>query len=458
VSADYDNMLAKLQMQLSQQQQGQNNPSLFGLQAAPDPNSTAALLKHLQDQQYVAQQGNPGGDWADQFGQAGKKDFARAGQNIGNMLGIGRPPQMDNSGVMAQRSAIQGGKTDLAQGLSQPGADPNQVQIQVLTKLAQAGVPGAAEQLEKANDNAQKLATEKATAFAANSKGAASLDEIRHRAAAEAHQAFEEDGQTWHYVSTTDGVAQYVNGHGEPKVVTVQPSKTIPGAPLDPTVMAGAAKDVANYKIPENQIYGRGMTASQKADFHAQVIAANPDYDQRTFKQSNDAIKAYGPQGTLGQQTLKLQNAINHLGLLDQYGKALDSGDMKTANAVSNKLSQEFGGTAISGYNSIAPIVASEVSGALVKGGGGVEERAEKARELGSQLSSPQRTAATQGMRDLLKAQYGNYSKNYEKTTRRKDFQEMFPIEGGFGGSGGHGGEVPPGAVLNYNPKTGKFE
>lgn len=442
MSSDMDNMLAKLQLALSQQ--SNQGPSLYGLQAQTDPNTTAALLKHLQDQAYVQQQGNRPNGGFEMINDQSKRDFARMGQGVGNLLGVGSPPQYDNSAVMQQRSAIQAGKGQLNDLLS-GNMDPSQAQIQVLTKLAQAGVPGADAALAKASDDAEKLATERSTQKRNNAAGDASLDEIQNRAQQRAleQKKFGQstDQNTWQEVSRNGEYIVQKNAMGEYRATKVAEKSQIPLTADQSVNLDSVAKKVANYELPMSVLYGRGASGADKANAIALVTAHNADYDDKNFKQSNDAIKAYGPAGTLGQQTLKLQNAINHLGLLDQYGKALESGDVKAANTFSNKLSQEFGGTAISGYNSIAPIVASEVSGALVKGGGGVEERAEKARELGSQLTTGQRSAATQGMRDLLGAQYKNYQNNYEKTTRRKDFGDMFPVEGGFGG--GHGGAAP---------------
>ena len=434
MGADYSDMIAKLQMALAQQQN--QGPSLFGLQSQTDPNQTAAVLKQMQNQQVVNQAGTEGTGQYAYLHNAGQKDFARAGLGLGNLLGLGQPAQQDNSQVSDQRAALQQGKQEFAQATAQ-GMDPNQAQILVLTHLAQAGVPGAADKLEAAQTAMLKNAATVAETKKNNNQADSYVANAANQADEAKNRAFQQGSGTWQ-TSYTDPQGFYMlqkNANGEVRRVELKPTAPAAQAPTDPSTLAGSAADVANYKIPENQIYGRGMTAAQKAAFHDQVVAINPNYDQRNFKQSNDAIQAYGPKGTLGQQTLKLQNAINHLGLLDEYGKALDNSDVKGANVIANKLSQEFGGVPISGYNAIAPIVASEVSGALVKGGGGVEERAEKARELGSQLSTPARSAATQGMRDLLSAQYKNYQNNYEKTTRRKDFQDMFPIAGGFSGA-----------------------
>lgn len=425
MGADYTTMLAKLQMQQAMQQQ--NSPSLFGLQAAPDPNTTAALLKHLQDQQYVDEQGNQGGEYGF-LANAGKKDFARAGQNLGNALGIGSPAPVDNSAVMAQRAALQQGKSDYQQAIAAPGADPMQAQIDALTKLAANGVPGADAALEKANDNAQKLAASRADIAAKASQSKNWDSEVQDRTLKQARE-------TAQFIPRPDLSNSEYMAQQDPNTGKIEYSKRgdkMPPPPLTPAADSARdilAKKVANYDLQLSTAVGRGG-GDMRQDLLTRAIAINPEFDEKNYKQSSDALKAFGPAGTLGQQTIKLQNAINHLGLLDQYGKALDSNDPQAVKAIENKLSQQFGGTAIAGYNAIAPIVASEVSSALVKGGGGVEERAEKARELGAQLTTGQRSAATQGMRNLLAAQYKNYEHNYKTTTRRSDFQDMFPVEG----------------------------
>lgn len=427
MGANTEDMINQLQMQQMLPQQ----PSFMGIQAPPDPQAIRALLQHLQAQQAIAQTGNTPGQYG-YLHDAGQKAFASIGQGLGGAIGGAMNAPPPNSGPSQQSSQLMQARAKYAQDIA-AGVPENTARQTAAQALVQAGFPQAPELLEKAvaAGNAathQQSETDKNTGEVANYKS-----EINDRLLKQARE-------TAQFIPRPDKANSEYDAQQDPNTGKIEYSKRgdkMPPPPLTPAADSARdilAKKVANYDLQLGTAVGRGG-GDLRQDLLTRAIAINPDYDEKNYKQSSDALKAYGPAGTLGQQTIKLQNAINHLGLLDQYGKALDSGDVKTANIISNKLSSEFGGAPIAGYNAIAPIVASEVSGALVKGGGGVEERAEKARELGAQLSTPARSAATQGMRNLLSAQYKNYQNNYEKTTRRKDFGDMFPVEGGFNAS-----------------------
>jgi hypothetical protein len=425
MSADTDNMLAKLQLALSQQ--SNQGPSLFGLTAQTDPNTTAALLKHLQDRAYVQQQGNPGGDWADQFGQAGKKDFARMGQGISSLLGIGQPQQYDNSATMNQRQAIQQGQGQLATSLAQPGADPLQSRVDVLTKLAQAGVPGAAQALATATDDLTKMQTSKASAGKDNAQASEATARIANMADEQAHRSFEQGGQTWNFVSEKDGVQLYKNANGEPKVVTTQPSKTIPTAPIDPAAMANAVDMVGTNKIGIADALSR-MAGPQRFEFLSQLGAKYPDYNTPGFKAKTAIVQAY-TSGSQGQAVIKMENAANHSDMVDQAGQALENGDLPKLNKIANALGVQTGGltTPVAVYNAILPIYAAEVNSSLVKGGGGEAEREARIAALGSDLPQPSRHAALMGIQGMLRAQAGNMEHTYRKASGNNDFYDLYP-------------------------------
>lgn len=334
MGADVQDLIAKLQIQLGQQQQ-QNNPSLFGLQAAPDPNSTAAILKKLQDQQYVAEQGNQGGEYGF-LANAGRKDFARAGQSLGNLLGVGQPQQMDNSNVMAQRQAIAQGKTDLAQGLSQPGADPNQVQLQVLSKLAQQGVPGAAEALEKANDNAQKLAQSRAAVFKDTGQGTAAFDEIQNRAQerAQAGKQFDRESakDTWTTISgnpndphDTSPVVQR-NGLGEIQVKQKVAASAAAAAAVSPDALQQMVKSyIANGGVVPVGV-GRSPLLANK---FWEGVAADPD--------ASDAQKLVAVKAGNRANTDALVQTQKQLSQTTSYFQTMDK-NITAASALATKL------------------------------------------------------------------------------------------------------------------------
>lgn len=194
MSADSDNMLARLQVQLAQSQN--QGPNLYGLTAVADPNQQAQLLSRLQNQNYVNSVGNANtDDLTSILANAGKKDFARLGQGIAGDLGLGQPQQYDTSASQGQVQAIQAGNAGVNTDLSN-GVDPEQAKINALTKAAQAGVPGAADLLDKAVDARQKNQTAVQQAFKDNAQGQSALDEIKNRAVQAAQAASTADRET----------------------------------------------------------------------------------------------------------------------------------------------------------------------------------------------------------------------------------------------------------------------
>lgn len=430
MSADTQAMIDQLMSQTTVTPQ----QSFLGMQGPANQDQMQQLLGQLKQQQFQQQAltSSP-----EQFRRA---SMIGVGQSLGGLVSpmlqggsfggpspdaqaaANAPPSPQSQMLMQARAKY---ASDVASGVPE-----NDARQGILKQLISAGFPAAPDALEKAVTTGLTDSHLQAQAGHENAQAVGALDMVNTEHPATQANLIRERQQEDVRLKIEQQQADTAA-----RAASVKASMAA-GGDIDPAAMDKAASDVANYLIPESQMYGRGTTMAQKAAFHAQVVAKNGDYDLRNFKQSNDAIKAYGPAGALGQQTAKLQNAINHLGLLDQYGRALDAKDVTLANQIKNKLSAAFGGASISGYESIAPIVASEVSGALVKGGGGVEERVERSHTLGAQLSTPARNAATQGMRDLLSAQYKNYQNTFEKTTFRKNFQDMYPIAGGFSAPG----------------------
>lgn len=415
MGADYTEMLAKLQA--AQMQQQQAGPSLFGLHAATDPNATAALIKHLQDQQYVAQQGNDQGEfgWAR---NAGQKDFARLGQNIGDALGVGTPAPIDNSAVMAQRAALQQGKGDYQQAINQPGADPAQEQIKALTKLAAQGVPGAAEALDKANDDYIKMTTSKATATKDIAEAGNYADLAKHR-------SFEEGGQKWNFVSEKDGVQLYKNANGEPKVVTTQPSKTLPMTASDQADYQDNAKKVANYQMSLQDYLSR-VSGPQRQQALQYVYNQNPDYVAGNYANSTSAHKAF-TSGKLGDQARFSSNVAAHAQALLAAKQAIDGGDVQKANQIAQAVGRQTGDPALASYDTLADIVSKEGVKVLVPGQSSDADRQAAEARYKAALSGPALNATVNTLLGAIGTQRNNLKNQYEKSTYRHDFDEIYP-------------------------------
>jgi hypothetical protein len=419
--SDMDDMMAKLQMGLAQQTN--QGPSLFGLQAQQDPNVTAALLKHLQDQAYVQQQGDDNSQYGFLTNQS-KKDFARMGQGIGNLLGIGAPPTYDNASVLQQRQAITDGKGQLQQYLTS-GMDPNQAQIKILTALSNAGIPNAADALERAQTTMLKNAQTQASTQE-------SLGKVDNYKSEDAHRQFEEQQAAFTPrpdLSNSEYIAQQQGGPNG-RIIFEKRGDKMPPAPLSPgqdAAIDNAVDMVGTNKIGIADALSR-TAGPQRFDFLSRLGAKYPDYNTPAFKAKTALVQAY-TSGSQGQAAIKMENAANHSDMVDQAGQALENGDLPKLNKIANALGVQTGGmtTPVAVYNAILPIYAAEVNSSLVKGGGGEAEREARIAALGSDLPQASRHAALMGIQGMLRAQAGNMEHIYRTKTQNTDFYDMYP-------------------------------
>lgn len=358
-----------------------------------------------------------------------------AATDISSVIGIANNPNTPP----AIRNAIQ--KAALAQVKNQykadiaNGTDPNTATLNGLKTLAQAGFDTSKQMTEVLAKQADLILKGKEGAKD-DAQAAGATDEISNRGKISDRQL---KANTW--VDTGTGNQFFKtqrNGLGEERRVELAPQPTAAALAAGPqtddqkAATLQLAQDVANYKVPESSAYGRGSTAQQKADFHTLVVGQNPSYDGQQYHARQLAYQNY-TSGKAGQQAVRLQNAYNHLDLLDQLHEAESTGDVKAINALSNRLSNETGGTAIASTRAAVPTVASEVTGALIPGGGGLADRQEQEAALDPNLSHPQFHAAVQTKRALLAAQRSNAKSQYKNATGRNDFDSLYPI----GESGG---------------------
>lgn len=219
MSADMSDIMAKLQMQLAQQN---NNPSMAGLQAPTDPTYLANTLKQLKQQQYLqgiqSQSGGPYG-W---LTQGARNGMAQTGIGLANLANgpqggtqapspqpqiipaQGGTPQVggDSSGpppggapsqapqapqvqpganpIQTMNNYIRAGRQIQANAIAN-GSDAQTAQIAGLKFLATSGIPGAADELIKAQDAQEKSAQTKAGTSKDNAQAANFSNESTNR-------------------------------------------------------------------------------------------------------------------------------------------------------------------------------------------------------------------------------------------------------------------------------------
>lgn len=438
MGASTDDMINQLQASIATPPQ----PSLFGVQAPPDVAGLRALLAKLQQQKYLSTVGQTGGQYG-YLHDAGQSALANVGQQLGSAAGgaLAQPPpgaapaapSAQQQMSMAVQQAQKAYQSQIAAGV-----DENTARTNATKMLIAAGVPGAADVLQKTQSTGLENDFKKAETAKDVSQG--NMDD-----ASIAQKKREADQNTWTTIKETPEYTIQKNALGEVRSVKVSDRASLPDTPEQIANKTILGKKVGDYDLDIASVVGRG-SPKERQDFLANyVYPHNQDYDIKNFKQSQDSLKAYGPSGVQGQLVLKTQNAMNHLTALDQWGRALKNGDMKAAQTAENFFKGEFNDPSLSTYDTVAPIVANEVSGAIVKGGGGVQERLARVKDFSDLKNDAARSGAINGVRSLLGAQYKNNQNLYEKTTLRKDFGDRFPIEGGFPPPPGTGGGASSG-------------
>lgn len=430
-----DALIDQLQQELAVPPQ----PSIFGLQAPPDPNALRALLQHLQAQQAVAQASQPAAMPFGALASAGKGAFTSIGQQLGGAIGQGLAPQPQGPSPQQQiGSAIQKAQQTYQQLIAN-GADENKARQVVTQQLVQAGVPGSPDVLAKAVQ--QGLENDFKKSETAKDTSQAALD-----ASGVTQKQREADQNTWTTIKETPEYTIQQNKLGEVRSVKVSDKASLPPTPEQSAINDKIAERVANYDMTMTTAVGRGGKEARQ-DMLGRVLKLNPDYDEKNYEQSRKAVTAYAPGGQMYQQILKTQNAMNHLKALQEWGAALKQGDNVTANRIGNAFANEFNDPALSSYNAAAPTVANEVQSAIIKGGGSKEERLNRLKSYADTKNDESRNAAINTDRSLLGAQYRNNQKGYEAQSFRKDFEQKFPIEGGF--------PPPPGNSSNSSGNSG---
>jgi hypothetical protein len=268
--------MAKLQAQLSTMN---NAPSFNGIQAPTPRANIADALNALKQQQFMAQNGQPGAQGMNGWGalfNRGAQGTSQAGQQVGNMIGnaLGAAPiqQASQSQQAPQGAAPQAPSADPSQGgapsgppappgtpqyqqwmsqkvlqgrqitnsLIAAGKDPISANMTGLNFLASQGIPGAAEELTKLQ---QTQTAEQQKAAGADKDRAQAANFQNESANRDQTQALNTKKDTWAPVPGSENQwgIQMQNQLGERKFVEKQPGLAGLAQSFDPQTTQFAA-------------------------------------------------------------------------------------------------------------------------------------------------------------------------------------------------------------------------
>jgi hypothetical protein len=128
----------------------------------------------------------------------------------------------------------------------------------------------------------------------------------------------------------------------------------------DPAMQA-AVTGVANGSIRLQDVFGRGATTAQKAQFAAAVKQVNPNWNSGDNAIEN-ASRQYMISGQ-GGQTITAGNVLNHhLDLYDSAVDAVKNGDLRLMNQIGNEMGIQTGNDAQTNLGLIRQGVAMEAA------------------------------------------------------------------------------------------------
>lgn len=164
-------------------------------------------------------------------------------------------------------------------------------------------------------------------------------------------------------------------------------------------------------------------------------LQENPDATAEDVSKFNADIKSTAKAtsdfstGKQGQAVNSFNVGISHLDTLKELGGALKNNDIKMFNKIANKWAEETGQPAPTNFNTAKQIIGAEVVKSIVGAGGGVAERQEASNNISAASSPEQLMGAIETTQKLMGGQLRGLKKQYEDTTKKKDFLDRLTPE-----------------------------
>jgi hypothetical protein len=222
-------------------------------------------------------------------------------------------------------------------------------------------------------------------------------------------------------------------------------------APLstDDPAMQASVNGVANGSMKLTDVFGRGATTAQKAQFVAAVKAQNPNYNSGDHDIENSA-RRYMISGQGGQTLTAINTAYNHLDHLDSAAKAVNGGDVKALNNFANELGVQVqsGASPQVVFDLVKTALKGEMARAFTGAGATVDEQHALDVSFNNANSLPTLLAVGRESRSLLQGKEKSLRGQYD--AGQKGQANFGALDGGSQGGGA--------ATHRYNPATGKIE
>lgn len=189
-----------------------------------------------------------------------------------------------------------------------------------------------------------------------------------------------------------------------------------------PADLQSIVKKVADYDIDPRTLSTRGGHREKILSLAAQY---NPGYDDKDYAQIKRSLYDFST-GKQGQTTRSLNVAVEHLDTAKRFADALKNKDFPLINRIANEISTQTGGAAPTTLEAVKEIVADEVVKGVIGGPGALADRESAAKKIRAASSPEQFAGIVSAWTELMGGQLKGLEKQYEGSTRRKDFKEKY--------------------------------
>jgi uncharacterized protein YunC (DUF1805 family) len=209
----------------------------------------------------------------------------------------------------------------------------------------------------------------------------------------------------------------------------LQKDKLAAGGGIDTSdpAMQASVNAVANGSLKLADVFGRGATTAQKAQFAAAVKAVNPNYNSGDHDIEN-ASRKYFIIGQGGTSINSMQTTLHHLDLLSKAADDLQNGDVKVLSSLANELGIQLGSDKQTNYNLIRDGVAMEAARAYIGGVPGEGEINDFRKNFGTDNSLKSQKGGIQTVKGMLGGKMQSLREQAEAGSRG---------QANFGGSSG---------------------
>jgi hypothetical protein len=178
------------------------------------------------------------------------------------------------------------------------------------------------------------------------------------------------------------------------------------------------AKNIANGNIPP-------LTGPNSTRIMNEVIAMKPDFKASDYGLQTSAVKAFN-QGIQGNKVRSLNVVMDHFTTLEKAADALQSGDVRAINAVSQYIQTQTGKPAPGNFNAVKEILADEIIAAVVPGVGALADRVALKKTILAASSPEQLKGIVANYKELIGGQLNGLEKQYSAGTGRTDFKSRY--------------------------------